>query len=261
LALVTVWPLALLPEITIVGQNMGKVLNCVWLSSPGQPAPWTDAAWTCSAALLLGLACFLAWCAALLPRRWYGRHGLRRGAELLAARLVRQGSTYVLLVIAAIGAAGIAAVWQWGGLHWAGLLTGLAGMAVGGGTIWIVRVLGSLVLGREAMGFGDVTLLAMIGAVLGWQAAVIVFFLAPFAGLVVGGLQWILHGESEIPYGPFLCLAALVTVTAWGPIWAWAGTIFTLGWVLLVVLLVCLSMIVVLLPIVRWVMSRLSRAR
>ena len=44
-------------------------------------------------------------------------------------------------------------------------------------------MVGSLALRREAMGFGDVTLMAMIGAFLGWQAAVLTFFLAPFFGL------------------------------------------------------------------------------
>ena len=36
------------------------------------------------------------------------------------------------------------------------------------------------------MGFGDVTLLAMIGAFVGWQGVIVVFFLAPFAGAVIG---------------------------------------------------------------------------
>ena len=261
LALVAVWPLALLPEITLAhGGRAVLNLNCVWLSSPNQPEPWMDAAWTGWPALLLGLACLAAWCCALLPRRWYGRHGVRRAVQLLAARLVRQGSTYLLLAIAVVGSLGIVAVWWWGGPHWLGLLTGLAGMAVGGGMVWMIRVLGSAVLHREAMGFGDVTLLAMIGAVLGWQATVIIFFLAPFAGLVVGGLQWIFRGESEIPYGPFLCLATLTTIVAWGPIWERAQGVFGLSWVLLVVLAVCLSLIVVLLPLVRWGMSCLSRA-
>ena len=57
------------------------------------------------------------------------------------------------------------------------------------------------------MGFGDVTLMMMVGAFLGWQAGVVIFFLAPFAGLVVGVLQLVLRRDDEIPYGPFLCLA------------------------------------------------------
>ena len=51
------------------------------------------------------------------------------------------------------------------------------------GLTWSVRFLGTLAFRREAMGFGDVTLMAMIGAFLGWQAAVLTFFLAPFFGL------------------------------------------------------------------------------
>ena len=60
----------------------------------------------------------------------------------------------------------------------------------------------------EAMGFGDVTLMAMIGSFLGWQTSPMVFFLAPLAGLVVGLIQWFAYRDNVIPYGPFLCLAA-----------------------------------------------------
>ena len=69
------------------------------------------------------------------------------------------------------------------------------------------------------MGFGDVTLMAMIGAFLGWQACLIVFFLAPLAGLVLGLVQLILRRGKHIPYGPFLCLAALATIVGWATIW------------------------------------------
>jgi len=69
--------------------------------------------------------------------------------------------------------------------HWHGLAVSLAGLLVGGGMIWTVRIIGARVLGREAMGFGDVVLMAMIGSFLGWQPTVVVFFLAPICAMVV----------------------------------------------------------------------------
>ena len=80
------------------------------------------------------------------------------------------------------------------------------------------------------MGFGDVTLLAMIGAFLGWQAAVIVFFLAPVAAVVVAVGRLLLRGEKEILFGPFLCLAAAATVLAWPTLWDYFDRYFALGW-------------------------------
>ena len=103
--------------------------------------------------------------------------------------------------------------------HWQGLATSTVGLLVGAGLVWIVRVIGSAALRKEAMGFGDVTLMGMVGAFLGWQPAVIVFFLAPFFGLVVGLAQWITRGNKVIPYGPFLSLATLVVLLLWDPIW------------------------------------------
>ena len=79
------------------------------------------------------------------------------------------------------------------------------------------------------MGFGDVTLMATIGAFLGWQAAVVVFFLAPLAGAVVGIGQLFLRGAHEVPYGPFLCLAAMVTFLGWPTIWHVVDNYFSMA--------------------------------
>ena len=73
------------------------------------------------------------------------------------------------------------------------------------------------------MGFGDVTLMAMIGAFLGWQAGLLVFFLAPFAGIVLGLLVVVLRRDSEIPYGPFLCLGAVAVLVFWASFWRLHG--------------------------------------
>jgi prepilin signal peptidase PulO-like enzyme (type II secretory pathway) len=153
----------------------------------------------------LALGCWWLWCFALMPRRWHGRYGWARAMQLFLARLTREAVTWRLVGLGLAGSLGIAAVWWRGNdASWAALLTSLVGLAVGGGLVWMVRIIGAAVLRREAMGFGDVTLMAMIGAFLGWQACLLIFFLAPFAGLVIGGLKWVFHGEREIPYGPFL---------------------------------------------------------
>jgi prepilin signal peptidase PulO-like enzyme (type II secretory pathway) len=77
-------------------------------------------------------------------------------------------------------------------------------------------------IAKEGMGFGDVTLLAAIGSFLGWQASVLVFFLAPFMGLAVNIFHWLFRGTRQIPYGPYLSAAALLVVASWKWLWPWA---------------------------------------
>jgi prepilin signal peptidase PulO-like enzyme (type II secretory pathway) len=78
-------------------------------------------------------------------------------------------------------------------------------------------------IAKEGMGFGDVTLMAAIGSFLGWQAAVLVFFLAPFMGLAVNIFHWLFRGTRQIPYGPYLSAATLVVILFWAWIWPWAA--------------------------------------
>ena len=70
--------------------------------------------------------------------------------------------------------------------HWRGLLQGVIGLAVGGGIIYVIAVLGKAVFKKEAMGGGDLKLLAMIGAFMGWQLVLLVLLLSAFAGAIVG---------------------------------------------------------------------------
>ena len=95
-------------------------------------------------------------------------------------------------------------------------------MAMGAGVTWIARAVSSRVLGQEAMGLGDVTLMAMIGSFLGWQAVLLVFMLAPLAGLSVGLLVRLLSGKTYLPYGPWLSLAAGFVLFRWA--WLWQKT-------------------------------------
>ncbi|MEL7337038.1 MAG: prepilin peptidase, partial [Planctomycetota bacterium] len=114
---------------------------------------------------------------------------------------------------------GIVSVWSLGGTAWQGLLSGLLGMAIGGGTVWAIRLVATAALNRTAMGFGDVTLMAFLGAALGWQGALIAFFLSPFAAIIMTLVQIILFRENRIAFGPFLCAGAALTVAFWNATW------------------------------------------
>lgn len=125
-----------------------------------------------------------------------------------------------LLPCLILGAAGYYAAQQIGGSPplWLKALGGsLAGYLAGGGVVWAIRILGSLAFGKEAMGLGDVHLMAGAGAILGVYDPVIAFFVAPFFGIlaaVLGGLKIPPFSRigTALPYGPYLAMATLGVV-------------------------------------------------
>ncbi|MEE8452971.1 MAG: A24 family peptidase [Thermoguttaceae bacterium] len=282
LMLATVWPRSLLPVIVEQGPNClpCSLLPVIVEQGPGfwppmpqpmfveqylfflkfnAPGIWRQAfnnspgpGWM----LAVCLACWWAWCVALMPRTWYSRHGFRRACGLSWARVVRERTSYRLTLMGLIGSAVIGVIWFRGGISLVGLLTALMGLAGGGGLVWLVRVIGTAALRREAMGFGDVTLLAMIGAFLGWQTSLVIFFLAPFAALVIGIIQLVVRRDSEIPYGPFLCLATLVVVVRWADVWDRTFRIFDLGWFVPAVVLACMGLMGLMLGGWQWLKCR-----
>lgn len=106
--------------------------------------------------------------------------------------------------------------------HWHGLAWSLTGMIVGAGVTWTVRAVSRKVLGVEALGFGDVTLMGMIGSFLGWQPILFIFLLAPMCGVVIGMANKLLHGRRAIPYGPYLAFATVIVLFTWK--WLWTPT-------------------------------------
>jgi leader peptidase (prepilin peptidase)/N-methyltransferase len=113
--------------------------------------------------------------------------------------------------------------------HLHGLLFSLAGLIVGGGVVWLVRLAGFWILRQEAMGFGDVILMAMVGSVIGWQAAVVVFFIAPILAIFAAVVAWVTQRDREIPYGPWLSAAALALILGWQSIWPLAERVYDMG--------------------------------
>jgi len=96
--------------------------------------------------------------------------------------------------------------------HLDGLMGSMLGAAVGGGMVFFFALVGELVFRREALGFGDVKLMAMVGAFLGWKVAVATFFISPFFGLFYGLPLLLLKGEHVMPYGPFLSGGAFIAM-------------------------------------------------
>ncbi|MFC1708788.1 prepilin peptidase [Candidatus Omnitrophota bacterium] len=105
--------------------------------------------------------------------------------------------------------------------HLLGLLRSFVGMIVGGGIIYLTGVFGDFVFKKETMGGGDVKLLAMIGAFLGWQIAILTFFIAPLIGAVVGIIIKIKTKSSLIAYGPYLSIASVIALFWNEPIINW----------------------------------------
>lgn len=207
--------------------------------------------------LLAGWGCWWLWCFALAPRFWRGRRSAWRKILIITRRVAREVTRGLLGTIAATGTVAIAGVWAWGGDPWIGLYTSLVGLAAGGGIVWIVRLVGTAALKREAMGFGDVIFMMMLGTFFGWQACVVVFFASPFAAVVVGLIQAITKRDDVLPFVPYLCLAALFVMVCWAAIWNRVEFAFRLGWLMPATLGVCFVMLGVLLFLWQQIKQRL----
>ena len=264
--------------ITTPGTIIGLILAAAWplarpitiVPPPGLTAPlhvvsgsrfatggWVE--WLQSeSSLAIGLACFAAWWVAVVPWSWITRRGLRKAVQYFCASFARRLSVWMFATLF-VGLAAIVLVW---GLanpavatanhRWESLFSSLVGMAAGGALIWAVRIIGSRALGQEAMGFGDVTLMAMIGAFLGWQSTLIIFFLAPFAALIISVTQWLLTRRRDIAFGPYLCLATCYLIVDWGDMWERSRPIFSLGMFVPAVLAVGLALMGIMLIGMRW---------
>jgi leader peptidase (prepilin peptidase)/N-methyltransferase len=105
-----------------------------------------------------------------------------------------------------------------------GWMSSLIGLAVGGGFLLAIAEAYYRIRGQEGLGMGDVKLLAMIGAFLGWKLVLLTLVFASFTGSLAGGVL-IASGRGNmkyaLPFGTFLAVGALFAAT-WGePIADW----------------------------------------
>lgn len=98
---------------------------------------------------------------------------------------------------------------------WVTWQSSLLGIVLGGGSLLTIALGYEFLTKKEGMGFGDVKLLAMLGAFLGWTAIFPIIFIGSLLGTLVGvPLMLIKKADSKlaVPFGPFLSAAALIHV-------------------------------------------------
>lgn len=211
------------------------------------------------AGLWTACGCWLFWTVLVLPSLVTLRFGWRRAVWLawvsvfrparrpagLATRVRRtEPMTWVTLGVGAVACGLCVVAWNGGDERWEAVYSLSVSMALAGLGTWLVRLLAGWVMGREALGFGDVTLMFMIGAAFGWQFALLVFAIAPILAIGYALFRAMTAGEQALALGPWLVAAAVLVLLGWSTVWHDLSrqSVFGMGPFLLVVLGMCLTL-------------------
>jgi leader peptidase (prepilin peptidase)/N-methyltransferase len=114
---------------------------------------------------------------------------------------------------------------------WIVSLVGAAiGALAGGGSLWLMGVIWKKLRGVEAMGMGDVKMMLMVGAFLGWRLAVLTIFIGVFSGSIAGIAVMFRRGgrnlQMMLPFGIFLGIGGVISLLAGARIVEWYGSQF-----------------------------------
>jgi leader peptidase (prepilin peptidase)/N-methyltransferase len=113
-----------------------------------------------------------------------------------------------------------------------GFTNSLAGVVVGGGILWFLAWLSPILFGKEGMGGGDIKLMAMVGAFLGWKPVLLAIMVASLIGSIVGGgliAAGVMRRHEYVPFGPFLALGSVVALFFHESLLNWYWSLFDLG--------------------------------
>jgi leader peptidase (prepilin peptidase)/N-methyltransferase len=108
-----------------------------------------------------------------------------------------------------------------------GLGTALIGAAVGFGLLWLVGTVGTWVFKEDAMGGGDIKMMAMVGAFVGWQGVLLTIFLGALAGSLVFVPLLLMGRKKLVPFGIFLAVGAAIAYVAGPAIIGWYAQYLT----------------------------------
>jgi leader peptidase (prepilin peptidase)/N-methyltransferase len=107
----------------------------------------------------------------------------------------------------------------------ASLIGALLGALVGGGSLWLMGWTWEKLRGIEAMGLGDVKMMFMVGAYLGWRLTILNIFLGVLSGSLIGVVLMLRQGKRDmqmlLPFGVFLGIGAVAAVLIGSPIVEW----------------------------------------
>ncbi len=112
-----------------------------------------------------------------------------------------------------------------------GLLDSIFGVVLGGGTLWFLAWVSPYIFGKEGMGGGDIKLMAMVGAFIGWQPVLLAIMIGSFLGSLVGGgliAVGIMRREQYIPFGPFLAVGSILALLFHQPLLDWYWSLINL---------------------------------
>jgi leader peptidase (prepilin peptidase)/N-methyltransferase len=94
----------------------------------------------------------------------------------------------------------------------------IIGCLAGGGSFYLVAVIGKALLKKDAMGGGDIKMMSLVGGLLGWKAIILTTFIGSLLGSVIGVSLILIKGRewgARIPFGPYLALGSLASLF-WG---------------------------------------------
>jgi leader peptidase (prepilin peptidase) / N-methyltransferase len=98
---------------------------------------------------------------------------------------------------------------------WRGVIPALIGAAVGFAVLWLIAVIGKRLFRKEAMGGGDIKMMAMVGVFVGWQGVFLTIFLGSVVGTLIFGPLALAGKKKDVPFGIFLAMGAVITFL-WG---------------------------------------------
>ena len=110
-----------------------------------------------------------------------------------------------------------------------GWMNSLMGLVIGGGSLWVMGEMYYLLRHEDGMGFGDVKMLAMIGAFLGWKLMLLTLVLSSFVGSVIGVAMIVSKRgglKYALPFGTFLAIGAIVASVAGDHIVNWYASFY-----------------------------------